>query len=222
MSHTTEVHQALLSRGCVYSKEHTILLPFSFEPPVRLYNGTQGACSMGAFSYSVGRLYNIEMGRYCSVALGVEALTDHPTDFLTSSPICYQTVFPEPWAKPAKFPESFQPYKTVKLGHDVWVGANAKLRGGIEIGTGAIIAAGAVVVKDVPPYAIVGGVPAKLIRWRFDEALREKLLASKWWQYNLTGLELDFSQPEKSLEQLQALIKEGLKPYKPKWTHLKP
>ena len=69
----------------------------------------------------------------------------------------------------------------VSIGHDVWIGERAIIIDGLTIGTGAIIAAGAVVVKDVEPYSIVGGVPAKHIRFRFEEEVRTKLLNSKWW-----------------------------------------
>lgn len=89
------------------------------------------------------------------------------------------------------------------------------------MGTGAIVAAGAVVTKNVEPYAIVGGVPAKRIRWRFKKALHEQLLASEWWRYNLSGLDLDFTNPEKALSQLQKMIGEGLQPYKPQWVEVK-
>ena len=68
------------------------------------------------------------------------------------------------------------------IGNDVWIGAHAQIKSGITIGTGSIVAAGAVVTKDVPPYAIVGGVPAKIIRYRFPEETVEKLLKSEWWK----------------------------------------
>ena len=107
------------------------------------------------------------------------------------------------------------------MGHDVWIGAGVKFRGGVTVGTGAIVAAGSVVTKDVPPYAIVGGVPAKLIRWRFPEAERERLLASEWWRYNVTGLNLDFCNPMHALDQLGELIGNGsLQPWDPGWKRL--
>lgn len=67
------------------------------------------------------------------------------------------------------------------IGNDVWIGANAIILQGVTIGDGAIIAAGAVVTKDVPPYAIVGGVPAKVIKYRFSDEVILKLLQIKWW-----------------------------------------
>lgn len=68
----------------------------------------------------------------------------------------------------------------VTIGHDVWGGGNVSIRAGVRIGNGAVIAGGATVTKDVPPYAIVGGLPAKLIRMRFDEQTVEALLATEW------------------------------------------
>lgn len=67
------------------------------------------------------------------------------------------------------------------IGNDVWIGSYARIMEGVTIGDGTIIAAGALVTKDVPPYAIVGGVPAKVIGYRFDEKTIEKLLELKWW-----------------------------------------
>ena len=68
-----------------------------------------------------------------------------------------------------------------KIGNDVWIGEDVKIIGGVTIGDGAIVATGATVTKDVPPYAIVGGVPAKVIRYRFDMPTIDFLLKDKWW-----------------------------------------
>ena len=77
----------------------------------------------------------------------------------------------------------------VTLGNDVWIGHGAVILPGVTIGTGAAIGAGAVVSKDVPPFAIVGGVAAKLIRYRFDEEVREGLMAVAWWDWSREQLE---------------------------------
>ncbi len=71
------------------------------------------------------------------------------------------------------------------IGNDVWIGSDVLIMGGVTIGDGAVVAAGSVVTKDVKPYSVVGGVPAKLIRKRFDENQIEFLLSFKWWNYSL-------------------------------------
>lgn len=71
---------------------------------------------------------------------------------------------------------------SIVLGHDVWIGTHSVILSGVKIGTGAVIAANSVVVKDVPSYAIVGGNPAKVIKYRFSEKIRDQLLSSKWWE----------------------------------------
>lgn len=93
------------------------------------------------------------------------------------------------------------------IGNDVWIGFGATVLNGVTIGDGAIIAAGAVVTKDVPPYAIVGGNPAHVIKYRFSKEVVEKLLALQWWNYGsdiLDGLPID--DVEKALPMLRNRI----------------
>ena len=86
--------------------------------------------------------------------------------------------------------------------NDVWVGQHCSLVAGIKIGTGSIVAANSVVTKDVPPYAIVGGNPAKIIKFRFSHETIFQLLEAKWWEYNFTDLiNFDISNPEIFLEE---------------------
>src|SRR5262249_7054657 len=79
-------------------------------------------------------------------------------------------------------------FKHVTIGNDVWTGHNVNVTAGVNVGDGAVIAAGSVVTKDVPPYAIVGGVPATVIRYRFSEKTIERLLRVKWWELELSQL----------------------------------
>lgn len=134
------------------------------------------------YSYIGGRsvVHNATFGKYCSVASGCKiGLGIHPTNYLSTHPVFYTRREPF-WQSVTQAPV-VEEYKAIKIGHDVWIGTNAIIRDGVEIGTGSIIAAGAVVTHDVPPYAIVGGVPAKILRYRFDKDTINSLLKSNWW-----------------------------------------
>lgn len=126
---------------------------------------------------------NADIGKFCSIASGVcISLGQHPTSHVSSHPAFYSAT--QPLAKTFSNEDRFEPFdKRTKVGNDVWIGQNAMVMDGVRIGTGAVVAAGAVVTKDVPAYAIAGGAPAKLIRYRFDEEIREKLLETKWWDW---------------------------------------
>lgn len=103
-------------------------------------------------------------------------------------------------------------YPTV--GHDVWIGANVTMSAPINIGTGAVIASGAVVTKDVPPYAIVGGNPAKVIRYRFSSELIARLLDSAWWEYDPQQV---FSEDPHEITSILSRIEAGeVERYKPR------
>jgi acetyltransferase-like isoleucine patch superfamily enzyme len=82
----------------------------------------------------------------------------------------------------------FAEHLPVKIEADVWIGTGAMILGGVSIGIGSVIAAGAIVSKPVPDYAIVGGVPAKIIRFRFDQDLRAELKSSRWWELGIEEL----------------------------------
>jgi acetyltransferase-like isoleucine patch superfamily enzyme len=143
--------------------------------------------SLGSFSYvsNNSKLANVEIGNFCSIGPEVQiGLGPHPSRvFISTYPAFYTNQnngCPSEFRKDKIFDDSI-PLTTI--GHDVWIGANAIIPGGINIGSGSIIAAGAVVVKDVPPYAVVGGNPARVIRYRFSDEQMVYLLASKWWEW---------------------------------------
>ena len=107
--------------------------------------------------------------------------------------------------------------KQTTIGNDVWIGQGAFIKGGVTIGDGAIVAAHAVVVKDVPPYAVVGGVPARVIKYRFDEDAIKDLLEIKWWNYDLAAFgDLDWADVASCIKKIKGKITTGLKPYESK------
>jgi lipopolysaccharide biosynthesis protein len=97
------------------------------------------------------------------------------------------------------------------IGNDVWIGAGALLKRGITVGHGAVIGARALVTRDVPPYAIVAGSPARIIRYRFDEETIARLLSLAWWRFKFTDLhDLDPTDMQAFMDGLEAKIEQGL------------
>ena len=125
---------------------------------------------------------NADIGRYCSIASEVCTISGrHPTSvWVSTSPVFFSNECQcgTSYTSEKLFDES-SPKTTI--GNDVWIGARATILSGIKIGDGAIIAAGAVVTKDVEPYTIVGGVPAKPIKKRFTDEQIHALMKLKWW-----------------------------------------
>ena len=172
-------------------------------------------CVVSDYSY-IGyntNIYNASIGKFCSISKDVcIGLPSHPTKFISTSPLFVniQNGTGYSWAKQDLF--NSVPAKVV-IGNDVWIGMKSTIMGGITIGNGAIIAAHSVVTKDVPPYAIVGGVPSKIIKYRFDDDIIEALQKSEWWNRSDDFLQsniLSF-QEELSAENANRLISVLLK-----------
>ena len=113
------------------------------------------------------------VGAYCSIGGG-----EHPTDYVSTSPVFLQgrNFLGRHYGE-----LPFRASQTVRIGNDVWIGSHAFIRAGVSIGDGAVIGAHAVVTRDVPPYTVWAGVPAKMLRRRFDEKTSQRLLAARWW-----------------------------------------
>jgi acetyltransferase-like isoleucine patch superfamily enzyme len=122
---------------------------------------------------------NCEIGSFTSIANGVVIGGGmHPIDWVGTSPVFYEGRD----SVSAKFSEfQREGVETTFIGHDVWIARNALIKQGVTIGNGAVVGMGSVVTKDVPPYSIVGGNPAKLIRMRFSDEIIDELIKSEWW-----------------------------------------
>ncbi len=124
---------------------------------------------------------NIKIGKYCQFGADVALhATNHPTAYMTT--YINQNLFKGELKK-------LKEEKKIEIGNDVWIGHNVIIVGNVKVGNGAVLAAGSVVTKDVPAYAIVGGVPAKIIKKRFPDAVIEELEALKWWDKSEHELE---------------------------------
>jgi len=127
-----------------------------------------------------------EIGRYCSIGYNVQiSCPEHPVSFLSTSPTVYRN---DDIKQYCSWP-SDDIKEPAKIGNDVWIGSNAIVLQGVRIGNGAIVAAGAVVTKDVPAFSIVAGVPAKIIKKRFNEVMEKKINESKWWEKSVSEVE---------------------------------
>lgn len=125
-------------------------------------------------------IYYAEIGDFCSIGPNVViGYGDHPTNMISTSPYIYLNNLLFDISEKEEF--LIPHFKKVKIENDVWIGANVYIKNGVTIGNGAIIGAGSVVLKDVGEYEIVGGVPANLIRKRFDDEVIKLLLETKWW-----------------------------------------
>lgn len=133
------------------------------------------------YAYGPERLV---IGRYCAIATGTRFLmagAEHPTMGVSTFPF---TMFGGEWAERTLDIVTGMPSRgDTVVGNDVWLGHGATVLPGVRIGDGAVVAAGAVVTADVPPYTIVGGNPARRIRQRFDDADVDRLLRAAWWNW---------------------------------------
>jgi acetyltransferase-like isoleucine patch superfamily enzyme len=179
------------------------------DSPFRNYGGTYLNLTAGAFSYIANGcfLYHVDIGRYCSIGDNVHILSQHPTDTLSTSPVFYQALFDEPFI--AKQMTSYERLVQTKIGNDVWIGSGVKIKTGVTIGDGAVIGAGSVVTKNVAPFSIVGGTPAKLIKMRFSSEIIERIQALEWWNYNLIDYALDWSDLDATLTMLEKMKASG-------------
>lgn len=135
------------------------------------------------YHYPVNR-DKLVIGKFCSIACGAKFLFNSANHTMTSLSTYTFPLFYEEWGlEKEKIAEAWDNKGNIVIGNDVWIGYEAVILSGVTVGDGAVIGSRAVVTRDVPPYTIVGGVPARTIRRRFDEQTIEKLLGLKWWHW---------------------------------------
>ena len=144
--------------------------------------------SIGSHSYGRPKVRfpeagaKLTIGRFCSIADKVEILLggNHRTDWISTFPFA---AFPELWPGAAATGAAYQASRgDVSIGSDVWLGSGAMILSGVTVGHGAVVGAHAVVARDVPPYAVVGGNPARVLRTRFSDSQVALLLDTAWWE----------------------------------------
>ena len=184
----------------------------SIQEKTRVLNSTLGyGTYIGANSF----VCNTQIGRYCCIGGNVKTITgNHPIrQFVSVHPAFYSMRKQAGFTYVTK--EKFSDFNYIQedkklsviIGNDVWIGENAAILEHIVIGDGAVVAAGALVTKDVPDYAVVGGVPAKLIGYRFDEKTICFLKKNKWWDKPLEWIEKHAEMFE-SIENFQKYFEE--------------
>lgn len=191
-----------------------------FEPPCSIkWMNIEDGVRIGAFSYAVSGFYSgVTIGRYTSIGENVQmGRASHPLTWVSTSPFFYlrEKIFEvgEGFSSAPLYHAYGAPdwqnavstqFKPISIGNDVYIGHGAMVMPGVTIGDGAVVAAMAVVTKNVPPYAIVGGNPARIIRMRHDPIIAAQLLFIRWWDYAPWQLqEVDFANPAAAIEGLK-------------------
>lgn len=197
------------------------------EPPVWFMGETvsAGPLRIGAWTYLVGGLIDScsSIGRYCSIARDVRiGEADHPVDWLSTSAFQYDHAKFD-WHPSAESAQAVAPADAsqgsfvrgpARIGNDVWIGAGVTIMRGVTIGDGAVVAAGAVVTRDVAPYTLVGGVPARVLRPRFDDDLIAELLELQWWRFSPNQLAgVPFPDPRAACAEIRRRIAAGMEPH---------
>jgi len=179
--HSTDWHDDLIYKGCPIGR------------------GTYGYDTL----MQADRLLVKKIGRYCSINPSARCHGNHQIQFITTSPLLGRMAGGGPFTQKCFInsieEKSKNAHQSIEICNDVWIGANVIILPNVKVCDGAVIGAGAVVTHDVPAYAVVGGVPAKVIKYRFSPEMIESFLRIKWWDWPISKINdnLDlFTQPE--------------------------
>ncbi len=190
------------------------IIQSTLRGPSFLNRGTQLGPDVDLGKYSSANEHSAviraDVGAYCAFGMRTSINPfNHPTAWLSTHEFQYHTRSYD-WVREynefARLERTPEMFERVIVGNDVWLGHNVTVLAGVRIGDGAVAATGSVVTKNVPPYAIVAGVPATVKRLRFPEATIERLLNVKWWDLELPQLSgLPFNDTLKCLDRLEAI-----------------
>lgn len=172
-----------LSRGLKYILNPKAIKLSNIDKRAKVLPGCQVVNSnIGKYSYIAydTSIIYCNIGSFCSIAIDCYiGGPSHPIDWISTSPVFCKgrNVLNYNFSK-----HEYNPFKITNIGNDVWIGAKCKIKAGVNIGDGAIIGMGSVVTKNIPPYEIWAGNPAKYIRKRFEQHIIDNLLSMKWWE----------------------------------------
>lgn len=218
--YNSEVVELLRQKGFEDSQIYVFAAGYEYNKDDIVYKG----CKIGKYTYGYkGLLSNFPLaeyiGRYCSINDTARIWNNHSMDCVTTHPFLDHPIFNE-WDSYLEMKNLVNKYgkhidnnqyensairknKSVVIGNDVWIGAGAIILPGVRIGDGAVIAAGTVVTKDVECYEVVGGNPARHIKYRFEQSTIDKLMELQWWNWDekkiKENIEL-FFQPDKFVQ----------------------
>lgn len=218
----------LLDHGLVLGDGPGIQGTLRFERPAYPFGHRLKNCTLGAFTFfnaaGLTSAYRVHFGRYSQIGeSSVLGPPEHPQAWFSNHPFAF--------TRPSHMPSIYRTPDFVRLGpeeqagetfvdtavndtwigHEAYVGVGSFVRRGVRIGDGAVVGARSVVTRDIPPYAVAVGSPAKVLKLRFDEKLVERYLKLQWWRYDLAPFktQVDFSQVEATLDFFEQRVAEG-------------
>lgn len=188
-----------------------------YESPIKLFefSNLYGFALIGAYTY-INKYFNFNnicIGRYCSLASYIREIDNHDSTFISTHPLFTGDNFAFNNRDSVQFANEMRSNHPCKpksciIGNDVWIGENVLIKSGVSIGDGAIVAANSFVNKNIPPYSVYGGSPARLLKMRFNDEIIDKLIKLKWWDYDFFNFSSVFKSHDLNsiIDSLEILI----------------